>query len=535
MKEDKIMIGKRILLLCAVFILAGWLPAYGGVTGVTENPPGSGLHGHPYSAVPVTEVYPGAPVYDLAALGYTEREFIISGTANSYRPSGFWTTSGRWAVSVAQANVPYTTRIIVRYPTDPSKFNGTVVFEWLNEITFSETSPDWADSNEFFFREGYAYVGVTAQNLQAGPEFLKWWDPVRYGSLSISTDGLSYDIFTQAAQAVKTYSSTILGGLTPKKLLACGDSASAIRLTTYVNAIHPRNKVYNGFLIHGRASTEAPIDNGIISLSPIASIRTDNTTPVIQLQAEGDLYELLFSYARQSDNNYLRTWEMAGAAHIDLHEGIYEVTLGYRDLGWVPPVCDFGVPSDFGGGLASSLPNYRIEDAAWAALNKWVNTGVRPPSAPRIQTNPFFFNAILYDQYGNAMGGLRLPDIAVPLKTYTSWNTSTQALTALGESLSNINATSMANLLWDIYSAATNPKWEVNDTTMAERALGLCILEGFDTPFSTQVLDRLYSSPSNYVAKYTAAAQSLLNAGFLTQYDYNEAIAEAAANSVVVP
>ena len=93
----------------------------------------------------------------------------------------------------------------------------------------------------------------------------------------------------------------------------------------------------------------------------------------------------------------------------------------------------------------------------------------------------------------------------------------------------------MASLLWDIYQAATNPKWVVNDTTMAERALGLCILEGFDTPFSTQTLDRLYSSPSDYVAKYTAAAQKLLNAGFLTQFDYNEAIAEATANSVVVP
>jgi len=529
------MIRKRIFVLCVVFILTGWFSAYGAVTSVTENESGSGLYGHPYNAVPVTEVYPGAPVYDLDALGYVEREFILSGTANTYRQKGLWGSNGRWQVSVANANMPYTTRIIVRYPTNPAKFNGTVVFEWLNEITYSSTSPDWAESRDFFFREGYAYVGVTAQNLQAGPEFLKWWDPVRYGTLSISTDGLSYDIFTQAAQAVKTYSSTILGGLTPKKLLACGDSASAIRLTTYVNAIHPLARAYNGFLIHGRASTEAPLDNGIISLAPIAQIRTDNTTPVIQLQSEGDLYELLFSYGRQPDNNYLRTWEMAGAAHIDIHEGIYEVTVAYRDLGWVPPVCDFGVPSDFGGGRANSLPNYRIENAAWAALNKWVNTGTRAPSAPRIQTNPFFFNAIVYDQYGNAKGGLRLPDIAVPIKTYTTWNTSTDALTSLGESLGNINASTMASALWDMYQAAVNPTWVVNDTTMAERDLGICILEGFDTPFSTQVLRRLYSSPSDYVTKYTAAAKKLLDAGFLTQVDYDEAIAEAIANSVLIP
>jgi hypothetical protein len=70
---------------------------------------------------------------------------------------------------------------------------------------------------------------------------------------------------------------------------------------------------------------------------------------------------------------------------------------------------------------------------------------------------------------------------------------------------------------------------------MAERALGICILEGFDTPFSTATLKRLYSSPSDYVTKYTAAAKKLLNAGFLTQVDYDEAIAEAIANSVLIP
>ena len=141
----------------------------------------------------------------------------------------------------------------------------------------------------------------------------------------------------------------------------------------------------------------------------------------------------------------------------------------------------------------------------------------------------------MYDQYGNARGGLRLPDIAVPLKTYTAWNTDTEALTDLSESINPINADTMSSLLRDIYEAATNPKWVVNDTTMAERDLGLCILEGFDTPFSNQVLERLYSSPSDYVAKYTAAATKLLNAGFLTQVDYDEAIAEATANSVLIP
>ncbi len=491
---------------------------------VKENLPGSGTYGHPYSAVPTTVIYSNSqgssPAYNLTALGYVEREFILSGTANIYNQSGIWGMDGRWNVSVAQANVPYTTRIIVRYPTNPAKFNGTVVFEWMNEITYSETSPDWADAHDFFFREGYAYVGVTAQNLLAGPPFLKWWDPLRYGSLSISNDGQSYDIFTQVAQVVQAQSATILGGLTPKKLLACGDSASAIRLTTYVNAIHPRAKVYNGFLLHGRASTEAPITTGIINIFPITQIRTDNTTPVIQFEAEGDLSQLFFAWGRQPDNNYLRTWELAGAAHIDLHEGIYEVTVAYRDLKWAPPVCIFGVPSDFGGGLANSLPNYRIEAAAWAALNKWVNGGGPAPSAPRIQTG--FFNIISYDQYGNAKGGIRLPEMDVPIKTYTAYNTTNVS------TVTNINTSSLFSMLLSI----TNPVWVLNPTTMAVRAVGICILEGFDTPFSTATLQKLYPTPASYLSKYKAAADKLLAAGFLTQEDYNEAIAESQANAV---
>jgi len=35
---------------------------------------------------------------------------------------------------------------------------------------------------------------------------------------------------------------------------------------------------------------------------------------MIQIETEGDIEELGFAFARQPDNNYLRTWELAGAA-----------------------------------------------------------------------------------------------------------------------------------------------------------------------------------------------------------------------------
>src|SRR5260221_4378067 len=98
---------------------------------VTEIPPGSGSHGYPYDAATTKASFPGAPTINLARHGYVEREFLMSGATNVYRQSGFWGPDGRWNVSVAQSGVPYTTRLLVRYPSDPGQFNGTVVVEWL--------------------------------------------------------------------------------------------------------------------------------------------------------------------------------------------------------------------------------------------------------------------------------------------------------------------------------------------------------------------------------------------------------------------
>ena len=202
---------------------------------LVEIPAASGEHGHPYDAVPTTAIIPQAPVIDLNALGYVEREFEMSGGATVYQQNGFWGSNGDWSVSVAKNNVPYTTRLLVRYPTDPTKFNGTVVFEWLNDTTGGDQYPVWSEIYPQVLSDGYAYVGVTAQ--AAGMSDLAVWDPVRYGSLGSSNDGQSYDIFTQAAQAVMANSATLLGGLTPSRLIGAGDSQSAFRIVTYVNAI----------------------------------------------------------------------------------------------------------------------------------------------------------------------------------------------------------------------------------------------------------------------------------------------------------
>ena len=105
-------------------------------------------------------------------------------------------------------------------------------------------------------RDGFAWVGVSAQS--SGVSSLQAADPDRYGSLSHPGDSYSYDILSQAGQVLrKPTNSHALGGLEAKRVIAAGTSQSAFRLVTYVNAVHPLTKAFDGFLIRSRRRVAA--------------------------------------------------------------------------------------------------------------------------------------------------------------------------------------------------------------------------------------------------------------------------------------
>ena len=213
---------------------------------------------------PTVTPVPGKPVlllsgFDLAPLGYSTEEFFISGTATSYSLAGGQTPDGHWRATVA-ATAPYVTRIVAVRPTDAHKFNGTVVVEWLNVSAGTDATPDWNAAHRQIMRGGYAYVGVSAQKVgvEGGPSIaglnamaasLKKANPERYGSLNHPGDAFSYDIYSQAGWLLRQpKASGVLGPLAPKRIIAAGESQSAVFLTTYVNAVDPLAKVYDGFL-----------------------------------------------------------------------------------------------------------------------------------------------------------------------------------------------------------------------------------------------------------------------------------------------
>ncbi|MSZ24739.1 MAG: hypothetical protein F2607_06335, partial [Actinobacteria bacterium] len=92
---------------------------------------------------------------DLAAAGYEQSEFFISGTATAYQSASALSVDGNWNVEPA-TTAAYKTRAIVRRPTDPAKFNGNVIVEWLNVSGGLDAAPDWTYTHVELIREGYA-------------------------------------------------------------------------------------------------------------------------------------------------------------------------------------------------------------------------------------------------------------------------------------------------------------------------------------------------------------------------------------------
>ena len=102
--------------------------------------------------------------FNLSKVGYEKTQFFISGTAHSYVPAQPPTSNGKWKITTG-VSAPYTTRIAVYRPKNPTKFNGTVVVEWLNVSGGTDDSPDWTLSHNELIRDGFAWVGVSAQQV----------------------------------------------------------------------------------------------------------------------------------------------------------------------------------------------------------------------------------------------------------------------------------------------------------------------------------------------------------------------------------
>lgn len=433
--------------------------------------------------------------FDLSTVGYTQSEFFTSGTATSYAPTGALGADGKWQVAPA-TTAPYTTRIVVNRPADPARFNGTVVVEWLNVSAGADAAPDWMFTHTELIREGFAWVGVSAQGVGVAADKLA--DPLRYAALSHPGDSYSYDIFSQAGQAVRDSSAKILSGLRPRHVLAEGESQSAFRLTTYINAIHPLAHEYDGFLVHSRGAGSAPLSQapqGDIPTPQTVHFRPDLGVPVLTVETETDLLLLGYVADRQDDSPGFRLWEVAGTAHAD----DYLANIGSDDNGsGATDRQAFDAMLDppngpIKAGITCATPintgeQHYVLNAAQYWLNRWATTGQAPPTAPRLEVNTSSSPAsFVLDANGNAKGGVRTPAVDVPVAT----------LSGLGQA-----------------------------------GLSFCFLFGTTVPFSADKLAALYPTHRQFVAQWASATNAGTRAGFIRPADAIRLVTAAAASEV---
>jgi hypothetical protein len=413
---------------------------------------------------------------------WMQEERVAAGTATSYRAVGDPPVDGRVELA-PDVTAEYRTRILVRRPSDAGEFNGTVVVEWLNVSGGLDADADHTLLADELQRRGYAWVGVSAQliGIEGGPALvsapggegivgvgLKKIDPERYGSLEHPGDAFSYDIYTQVARAVRA--GTVLGELVPERVLAAGESQSAFALTTYVNGVHPQVEVHDGFLVHSRGRGTAPLGvpgAGIDMMSAMLTdptvIRTDLATPVLVLETETDLFGLGYFWARQDDTTHIRVWEVAGTAHADRYMAAI-----------VADAMDCGGPINEG-------PHHFVAKAALRALDDWVRTGTPPPSTDRLEVDDT--PALRRDDDGIALGGIRTPQVDVPLATLSG------------------DARSSASLM--------------------------CLLFGSTTPLSPERVLERYGTKEAYFAEYEAATDATIAAGHLLAEDRDAVLADA--------
>jgi hypothetical protein len=368
------------------------------------------------------------PTTGLAALGYRQDEYFLEGEAVRYAPvpGTDLARDGRWQVEPVE-RAPYKTRMVVVRPIDPSAFNGTVIVLW-NNVSAGYENFAGGDSAEVY-EGGFAYVAVSVQRVGIhgqpdNPQGLRDWDPERYGSLSIASDDYSFDIYTQAANLVAPDRPRAaldpMDGLEVRRLIAQGASQSAARLASYLNGIQPITRRFDAFffVMYFGGGTPLEVGDAVMTVREAAPdgsapripeglhlLRDDLGLPIMVVNTE---CEATSCYGvRQPDSECFRYWEVAGASHVSLPAMASSSPRMERDFG-------FSIPLDESMQAINQVSVAPVVDAALHHLQAWMSEGTPPPAQPRIEFDGEPAE-IVRDEHGIARGGIRLPQVEVPL------------------------------------------------------------------------------------------------------------------------
>jgi hypothetical protein len=466
---------------------------------------------HPFSA----SAFQKKPLR-LEDLGYVESEYLVQGRARVYDRSD----EGPQAL----AQGPYTTRILVRRPKDARRFSGTVIVEPMNPSEDADLPIMWAESYQQFIAAGDAWVGITIKpNTIAA---LKAFDPVRYASLAMPNpraapacapsginafsrpttpadeSGLAWDMLSQVGMLLKSLASAApLLGRPANRLYMTGQSQTAGYARLYASLFSQRvvgpdgKPLYDGYLYSGSPPWQVPINQCQKDL-PAGDPRLITApagVPVLEIFTQGDMGTNVVTRRPDSDTSEdrFRRWEVAGAAHVDPWEALSFANDAdmSRAHGRVNDNADEVCSPR--GTTPTDFPVRYLFDAAWRDLDAWVQHGVSPPHAPRLQTVPNSESLppdrmFVVDSYGNALGGVRSPYVDVPTARWIG----------------------------------------------AKSGPFICLFHGYKIPMSHAQLEQLYDDHAAYVDKVRLSVRALISGKWLTSADGAAIVREAEAAAV---
>jgi hypothetical protein len=388
------------------------------------------------------------PDDDMAHFKYEAREYFVSGTANGQ---------------------PYKTRIVIRKPSDNSRFSGLVLAESMHP---SGNAWMFHFTHRYSMTSGHIGLDILTSTHVPFVEFNK----ERYGDLQVG-QGQANDILAQVGAFLRSSQpGNPLAGLRVRKMILAGTSASAAVVINYLPAhlvlrLADMKPIFDGFLPTSTGATIRQVDVPMVQVPTMTEVMSGTATARQDGDAPGDQF---------------RVYEFAGMAHIDSRDA----------AAYYPNPCKLPI---------SRFPMAAYMSVALNHLWQWVDKGMVPPRADRIlvDRNVTGDGSIMaLDAYGNPRGGIRNPYVDVPAKKYGVRNE--------GAVPPIPNAHPFVAVRGE---AAQNQ---------------LCGLAGYESPLTPEQLKKLHRNPKEYQSKVARRYDELMKQGWALAVYRDVVVSDAA-------
>jgi hypothetical protein len=349
------------------------------------------------------------------------------------------------------AGKPYTTRVVVRQPSDDRRFSGLVLAESMHS---SGAAHMFEFTSAYLMDSGHAAVEI----LTTSPQQFIDFNARRYERLKVE-NGQQNEIIAQVGALVRTSEGPL--GNRVRKMVLGGTSMSAGTLINYLPAhmvfrTPEMNRIFDGFMPTSNGSTIREVDVPLVHMPTMHEVETNVTR-----RQDGD-----------EPGKQYRLYEFAGIGHVDSRDNVR----------LLPNPC------------AKPLSTFLTQAYFSVSLHhllRWVDEGIVPPRAPRILLDRDESNdgsTMVLDAHGNPVGGIRSPYVDVPTAKYAPVNTAAEPVIGNASEYVRVNGLQGAQIM--------------------------CRLSAYQEPFSAAKLRELHGNKREYLHKFEARLEELERAGW---------------------